>query len=784
MIFAYLLLTITFRCAFANSFVKENVVFEKVNEITTTRSRWLVAFVIDTDPYQKVLDRLSDSFQGIKNSLSEAWSEMSNLNGLARNRLNNVLSLLYKERQNIKRSRDFLRDELDEIHAMHRSKRSLIPIVGKALSFLFGTLSDSDVDSIRRNVVRLAAAQTKLTHVVEGSLTILKTTQGQTINNTRTINDLIDNLANLEIASQNLTEDVRDLQNYVQVYTQLDRATSDAQALIEIARDYSQNLKLQLNMLSLGHLSPSVIAPSELRKLLEDVKKQLSSQFKFPFDPEEDIWTFYKTLTCTTLMEGSRLVVVMSIPLLDNIGYFEVYRIHNMALPLNGSNQTNVSARFYLETTAIAVDKRRTQFTLLTDIELQSCSDPLKAYCTFMSPVYLIMATKMCVIQVFLGHQEGIAKFCRTVIQLNAPSPQARYITDGHWAITSAAPLTFSVLCNSTSSSSKVIKIRTPIDIVSLDLTCSAYNGHMTLLPFYQKRTRYNLTDQFRLFIQNYNFGLISVWKTFEIELPNFSDIQIPPKLKENKEIPVDRLIREIKNNPLDLEPMPASPPFWTYMLDAIGLGILLALIFIFRRRLQNCMSKFKIHKRSVRRGRREDSGRRTPNQGLTDVAPSAPSCEDVPVEDDPTNISRPSMMCRPNARLAAEYLSEKYSIRPNPSTSNSAEWRNILREDGCEYGTHPAGGFYFRKLEKPNSRPQTLNLETDGNEPRTHENAPPTTSGNPEHDVTVEADVIKTASSQTAQRRIDSMPKEAVHPGRMAGQMSIYPSLRQEAKQ
>ena len=79
MIFAYLLLTVTFRCALTNSFIKENVVFEKVNEITTTRSRWLVAFVIDTDPYQKVLDKLSDSFQGIKNSLSEAWSEMSNL---------------------------------------------------------------------------------------------------------------------------------------------------------------------------------------------------------------------------------------------------------------------------------------------------------------------------------------------------------------------------------------------------------------------------------------------------------------------------------------------------------------------------------------------------------------------------------------------------------------------------------------------------------------------------------------------------------------------------------
>ena len=121
---------------------------------------------------------------------------------------------------------------------------------------------------------------------------------------------------------------------------------------------------------------------------------------------------------------------------------------------------------------------------------------------------------------------------------------------------------------------------------------------------------------------------------------------------------------------------MPASSPFWTYMIDAIGLGILLALIFIFRRRLQNCMSKFKICKQSVKRGREEDSGRRTPNKGLTDVAPSAPSCEDEPVEDVPTIISGPSIMYRPNARLAAEYLSEKYSIRPNhqPATPQSGE--------------------------------------------------------------------------------------------------------------
>ena len=719
--FRILLLAVILQIINSESFISENVVFEKVNEITTTRSRWLVAFVIDTDPYQEILSKITESFQDIKTRLYKTWNEVPKLSNLAQNRVSNILNMLYAELGNLEISQTFLKEELAEIHSMHRTERSLLPIVGKALSFLFGTLSEADIDAIRSNVIKLAQGQEKLRHVVEGSLTILKTTQGQTVNNTKAINDVIEGLADLSEASHNLSEEVREMQYYTEVYTMLDRAATEAQSLIDMARDSSQNLKLQLNMLSLGHLSPSVISPNELRKLLGDVKGQLSSQFKFPFDPRKDIWTFYKTLTCTTLMEGGQLIVVISIPLLDNVGAFEVFRIHNMALPLNGSNQTNVLARFSLEASAIAVNKRRTHFAALSASELRDCSDPLKTYCTFKSPVYSIVSTEMCVIQVFLGHQDGITKLCKTVIQPNDPSPQARYLTDGHWAITSAVPLTFSVICNSTASSSKVITTRTPIDIISLDLTCSAFNGYMTLLPFFQKRTHYNLTDQFRRFIQNYHFGLIKVWRQFELKVPNFLAIKIPAKLKEIKEIPMDNLINELQESQVELEDMPAGPPFWVYMLDAVGLIFILVILFKFRRRLRNYFSKFKICKRSVKRGK-EEVGRSAPDH--PDVQPSAPSREDEPVEDDPTPcINGPSMKYKPDRELAAAYLKEKYMIEPSCGNHHNNAGQQHRRNpsqffqtghdvrETCdyEYGTHPAGGFYFRKIKKDRPRSTTF---------------------------------------------------------------------------
>ena len=769
----FLLATVIISFTRASSFINENVAFERVNEITTTRSRWLVAFVIDTNPYQEILTLIAGIFQDIRANLMQTWEVVPNLSSLSQDRLINILNIMYGEIVNLERSHTFLEEELAEIHSIHRSKRSLIPIVGKALSFLFGTLSEADIDAIRHNVVKLAEGQKKLQHVVEGSLTILKTTQGQTVNNTRAINEIIDDLVQLKELSQNLTDEVRELQQYTEIYARYDRAATEVQVLIDIARDFSQNLKVQINMVSMGHLSPAVIAPSELRRLLLDVKSKINSQFKFPFEPEEDIWTFYKTLTCTTLMESKQFVVIISIPLLDNIASFEVYKIHNMAIPLNGSNQTNILATYSLESEAIAVNKQRTQFAALSNSELRDCSDPLKAYCTFMSPVYAIMSTKMCVIQVFLGQREGINKFCKSIISTNAPSPQARYLTDGHWVITSATPLIFSVLCNSTSYTTKVITTKTPVDIVSLELTCSAFNGYMTLLPFYQRRTKFNLTDQVRQFINNYQFGLINVWKDFESKLPNFSDIKIPSKLIEKDEIPMDSLIEELKNNQIKLEPMPASPPYWKYLLIAIGVVFILAIVFVFRRRLRKCISKFKICTRSVKGGNQR-VGRHTQNH--PEGQQKAPSRRDDPTDKVPEIfISGPSVTYKPNSGLAAEYLREKYVVIPQQSSIRTTQWgqsqhvnsdRGLKQANGYEYGTHPAGGFYFRQMEK------IIKEET---EPTLPFNVNMVTSDQPEHGVlNVGAD--NAASSPPMQTVAEEIQEDGVN---ITGKQYIYPSIR-----
>ena len=121
-------------------------------------------------------------------------------------------------------------------------------------------------------------------------------------------------------------------------------------------------------MLSIGKLSPSIIYPLKLRDLLVDIQTRISAPLRLPGDPKADIWHFYKTLTCTTIVEEDNILVVVPVPLLDSNDDFDVYRVHNLPIPSNSSDgvMSGSVASYRLEAGAIAVNTQRTNFVLLT----------------------------------------------------------------------------------------------------------------------------------------------------------------------------------------------------------------------------------------------------------------------------------------------------------------------------------------------------------------------------------------------------------------------------------
>ena len=136
--------------------VRQNVVFRKVSEVTTTRSRWSITFVIDLNPYVTVMNTVGENINhllGVIRTVVENRAPGSN--GLV-----NDFRGLSNELETLRETYFGVNARLAAYHALHpRNKRSLVPFIGQAFSFLFGTVSEGDLGAIRRNLHILRSNQ-------------------------------------------------------------------------------------------------------------------------------------------------------------------------------------------------------------------------------------------------------------------------------------------------------------------------------------------------------------------------------------------------------------------------------------------------------------------------------------------------------------------------------------------------------------------------------------------------------------------------------------------------
>ena len=169
--------------------------------------------------------------------------------------------------------------------------------MGKALSFLFGTVSEDDLQSINRNINKLATNQRKISHVVAESLTLLNDTRVHVIQNRQALNNVILSISNLGSQLRNLTakleQSILELTFVTTTIVQIGNYLEEIKRTIMLAKFYVEHLKLKFNILSLGHMSPTLILPRQLQRLLEDIKSKLPPHLQLTHDPK-NIWTFYK----------------------------------------------------------------------------------------------------------------------------------------------------------------------------------------------------------------------------------------------------------------------------------------------------------------------------------------------------------------------------------------------------------------------------------------------------------------------------------------------------------
>ena len=214
-----------------------------------------------------------------------------------------TLKYLLKEAEYLGDTVESVQSNFEDYRALGaKAKRSLLPVGGSILSFLFGTLTEADLSDIRQAINDLSGNQQTVVHLLEEQMTILKVSRIHIAKNRQALLDLVDCLNTFEFRMNNLTQAIQEhfehVEMFANVYAQMDLILGGKRDALQRGNLYLGNLRLELNMLSLSHLSPSLITPKDLKRLLTQIKAKLSPTLKLPEDHRSNIWYYSQTCCC------------------------------------------------------------------------------------------------------------------------------------------------------------------------------------------------------------------------------------------------------------------------------------------------------------------------------------------------------------------------------------------------------------------------------------------------------------------------------------------------------
>ena len=572
--------------------ISENVIFQKTNEIYTNDAHWYVTFVHDLKPFQGLVNK-------IKNDI-ESTSKI--LHAVAYNYNKRELIEYVETFKSLQIEVDLLTDTYQSIYktfedykTLHkdskRVKHSILPFVGQLMSTLFGTISESDLENINENINILAKNQEQIVHDLDMSLSVLNMTRIQVSENRRSIMDLIICIQKLDEKilklQENLERKLTRLGQFIHTYLQFQMIFDEIKMTIQNAIFYIGNLKTELNMLALNHLSTSTISPRDLKTLLVEIQSKLAMNYELPKNPNIDIWYFYKTLLCMTYMENDQIRIVLKIPLINTKEKYDIFKVHNIPVPFyNTSILDEVKhclVKYELEAGLLLFSKNREEYAFLSENDYYMCNRHKLHFCNPKAIIYPTNMNKLCVVALFMKDQSDVKRFCKQTVVLNQKLPLVRYLSSGIWLIVTNENLKFTVNCQSGDTESTEVHVEAPFGILHLNNTCRASNRYLRLLGFFDRSSTFEKSDALKSLLKLRNMTQFDIGQKFKNNFENVSKIDIPSHLLQLREIPMQTFIHETRHLPsVNIK----HKTFWTFtnvvlIILFVTIGVIMVMYII-----------------------------------------------------------------------------------------------------------------------------------------------------------------------------------------------------------
>lgn len=539
-----------------------SIAFDRVKEISISHSYWRVTYVIDLSVYDDLFEK---SFKYVGTTAAAVWKiiTLNNLNKDLVN-FNPQYKLLHDQMVHMNDTKDRLMATLDEYKSLRmRSQRAIVPVIGTALNWLFGVADEDSMDDIRQAINDMNTNQQKIKHVVNQSLTLISDTHEKVMENRGKINTIVLGLGDLQKGLTSFVNKTNTLQyeiiHFLTYYNQLKSIADDMQEMIVEAIGYINDLRAQIDMLSMGRLTPSVIGPMHLRRMLTEVAKKLPPNMYLPLDTKLHMWEFYRRITCSAAFDKRNVLIVLQIPLSSFQDQFDLVKAYNMPIPNTNMfkkdseesfNPKQMVAQYKTEANAFIMDRTQSRYVLLTSREAEQCLRSSQSFCSFKGPMYRVgPEPKFCVIAAFLGNKQKIKKVCKIRVRPNSVLPYATNVDNGSWLVSTMHALTLTVDCKARNLRQQkrvtTISVQPPLKAITLPPNCAATSEYLILPAYYDLKSTIRIRPTILDIFKDKNY---TVWEPLYEKHPNFDATWNLSTLAEIDEISMGGLINELQS--------------------------------------------------------------------------------------------------------------------------------------------------------------------------------------------------------------------------------------------
>ena len=374
-------------------------------------------------------------------------------------------------------------ENLNKVSIEGRGTRTKRSVVGSIFKWLFGGGDDGTetTKQLKNNIMILKQNQNLQQDQIKQLLKMNQLTAVETLKNRKLLKDLTKDMiqinftvAQLEYQSQQLYTSVNFL-NFMMTVRHKIVVIRDSTFAIQQNLDH---LYIYLNTLGTHKLIPEMLTPYDLLALLQAVVKDLRShpKLKLPVKPTKDeVYQYYQIMSVSAVMYDEMLLCVLHVPLVDKSRAFQVFKIHNLPLPLPSLNK---QMKHKLDNQYLATSTDKLYVTFPTAEEIFSCRMSIGSFCEINNAIYPTSTIRSCEYALFMEQQALIKQVCRVDL-VNFTRDQALSLDYQFWAILTVQPTTMQVNCL---TKTYYVELQHPLDIIFLEESCEASTISM-LLP-------------------------------------------------------------------------------------------------------------------------------------------------------------------------------------------------------------------------------------------------------------------------------------------------------------